>query len=351
MTGLQFTDRRTVLQTIAATAFGGGIATGTARVTQDGKASAAPDPANVVEVAAESGHHGDNAFTLSADEIPAGWTTFELDNLTDHTHFAYISKLPAAAVDQADRRGMDPLELYYERVTRPFQWFMDTQDNGKTPDPDDRFSDEQLFPAWFANLLPSGGVGLTAGGQTATTTVNLTPGEYVMECYVKDSNNDFHSYHGMLESLTVTDARGGSAPDSTVSVSVSSDGIDAPDTLEPGRQVVAVEFQDQRLYEHNLGHDVHLLRFDEETTVDDVDGWMNWLDPVQLVSDGTEPGTFIGGVETVLTPDLLEGLGTERSYLHLDLVPGDYAWVAEVPTPSEKGLLAEFTVPFGADGA
>lgn len=350
MTGLQLTDRRTVLQTIAATAFGGGIATGTARVTQEGPPGRT-DPANVVEITATGGHDGGHAFTLSADEIPAGWTTFELDNATSHTHFAYVAKLPPAAVEQADRLGMEPLELYYQRVTRPFQWLMDTRDNGKTPDPDDRFSDERLFPGWFADVLPAGGVGMTSPGRTATTTISLDPGLYVMECYMKEPTNDFHSYHGMLESFTVTDATGGRAPRSTASLSVSSDGIDAPDTLDPGRQVVAVEFQDQRLYEHNLGHDVHLIRFDEETTVADVDGWMNWLDPVQLVSDGHEPGTFLGGADTVLTPGLLEGVGTERSYLHLDLVPGDYAWVAEVPTPSEKGLLAEFTVPFGADGA
>ncbi len=62
-----------------------------------------------------------------------------------------------------------------------------------------------------------------------------------------------------------------------------------------------------------------------------------------LVSDGTEPGPFLGGAETVLTPDLLDGEPVTQ-YVHVDLHPGEYAWVAEVPDPVDKGLTAAFSV-------
>ena len=106
-----------------------------------------------------------------------------------------------------------------------------------------------------------------------------------------------------------------------------------------------VRFEDQAVYEHLLGHDVHLIRMDDETSADDVNGWMNWMKPGGLVSDGTEPGTFLGGVEQVLTPDLLEGNGSETAYFHVNLKPGEYAWVSEVPDPNANGLLREFSVP------
>jgi len=348
MNGPKRTNRRAVLKAVTATAVGGSIVTGTASLTQDDTTQKAGGRSNVVKVIAGHGHEeGEHEFTLSTDEIPSGWTTFELENTTGHAHFAYLSKVPQAAIDEADSQGRELLDYWVEHITRPFQWLMDTMDNGKKPDPDDRFSDEMLFPAWFGDVLPSGGVGLTAGHRTSATTVNLDPGEYIIECYVKNADNDFHSYLGMIESLTVTDASGGAEPESTVDLSLSTDGIDAPETLEPGQQTVAVEFADQQVYDHDLGHDLNLIRFDEDTTVEDVNTWMNWQDPVQLVSDGTEPGTFLGGADAVLTPELLAGEATETAYVHVDLIPGDYAWVSEVPDPNGTGLLREFSVPFG----
>jgi hypothetical protein len=105
---------------------------------------------------------------------------------------------------------------------------------------------------------------------------------------------------------------------------------------------VAVEFENQTGYSNLVGHDVNLVRLDEETTVEDVNGWTNWADPTQFVSDGDEPTTFLGGVQDIWTADL-----PRTGYFHVTLKPGDYAWVAEVPDPEEKDLLAEFNVPDG----
>jgi hypothetical protein len=351
MNGARFTNRRAVLKAATATVVGGGVVTGTAGITQEAAGRDTGGRSNVVEVLAEEGHEaGAHEFTLSTDEIPSGWTTFELENATDHTHFAYLSKVPQAAIDEADSQDRELLDFWIERITRPFQWLMDTLDNGKEPDPDDRFSEERVFPEWFGDVLPSGGVGLTAGHRTSATTVALDPGEYIVECYVKNANNDFHSFLGMIESLTVADGPGGTQPEPAVDVSLSTDGIDAPDSLEPGQQTIAVEFADQQVYDHDLGHDLNLIRFDGETTVADVNTWMNWQSPTQLVADGTEPGTFLGGADAVLTPGLLSGEETETAYVHVDLLPGNYAWVAEVPDPNGTGLLKEFTVPFGSTG-
>jgi len=327
------TTRRTALKTIAGATVGGSLLTGAASARESGTAACA----NSVEIVASHDHDsGNHAFDLSATEIPAGWTRFELDNRTEHVHFAYLARLPQAAIDAAGDR--DLLEFYVEQVTNPFQGLVD-QILGKEPRHD------PTLPEWFGQVAPSGGVGLTGSGVRSATTVDLDPGEYIVECYVKNEDNEFHSYLGMIDHLTVTEGDSSTtAPPASATLSLSTDGIGLDGTLGPGQRTVAVTFEDQQVYEHFVGHDVHLVRLDEGTTVDDVNGWMSWMAADGLMADGSEPVTFLGGADTILTPGLLDGTATATSYAHFDLSPGEYAWVAEVPDPQSKGLFETFTV-------
>lgn len=341
------TNRRTVLKTLTATVVGTGITTGTGTARDSGGARSRPD----VEVVAKHDHESeDHLFELSTDEVAAGWTTFELDNQSEHAHFTYLAKLPQDALDDAAAEGMSPLEFYVGTVTKPFQYFMDlVYATEKDPDPsdlklveevypEDRFQD--LFAPWYPNVTFHGGVGLTAGHTTATTTLDLDPGVYTMECYVKNGNNDFHSYLGMIEQLDVTsDDSGTPEPEATLDVTVSTDGIDVGDGLRPGRHTIGVKFADQKVYQNLVGHDLHLIRLDDGTTVSDVNDWMNWTDPDQLIAEDDEPTTFLGGVQ-----DITAGL-PQTGYVDVQLEPGEYAFVAEIPDPKSKGLLTEFSVP------
>lgn len=343
--------RRTVLQTTAAALVGGSVLPGTS--AGRGATGGVAPPRTDVEIVGTHDHdQHEHGFDLDTHEVGAGPTTLAFDNRTEHTHFAYLAKLPPAAINAASQAGADPLDYYVEHVTRPFQYVMDSQLPDKEPDPAD-LSDEYsnleegvIFPPWFGSVAPSGGPGLTTGQTTSRTTVDLAPGEYIVECYVKDDVGDFHSYHGMIDLLTVTDEPSGSKdPASTLDLSLSTDGIAFDGSVRPGQHTVAVHVEDQRVYDHLLGHDVHLLRLDDGTTIEAVNDWMNWMAPAGLVADGSEPATFLGGVQTILTPALLEGRGTETAYVHVTLRPGRHVWVSEVPDPAGKGLLAEFTVP------
>jgi plastocyanin len=392
------------LQTIPAAAIGSGITTGSATTVRSSSRSALQTGESDLEIEAEHPHGEDeHRLELSTNEIDAGWTTITFDNETDDTHFVYLSKVPQAAIDGANEEGVDLLDYYVEHVTRPFQWFMDDVDPSRNPNEDDlsdKYSnpeEETIFPPWFQDVQPSGGVGLTSPDTTATTTLNLESGEYIAECYVKDRNGTSHSYLGMVDRLTVTGERTGEEPESTLDVSLSADGIELDGGIQAGQQTIRVTFEDQQTYDNLLGHDVHLIRLDEHTSVDDVTGWMNYLDPAQLVSDGTEPGTFLGGVQEIVTPALLgengengdggdtggqddgedgnggddgesdgegngeqddgngnteqdDGTETVRAYFNVELNPGAYALVAEVPTPAESGMLETFSVTF-EDGA
>lgn len=63
-------------------------------------------------------------------------------------------------------------------------------------------------------------------------------------------------------------------------------------------------------------------------------------------AEGTDPGTFLGGVQTIVTPGLLESAETKTAYFDVNLNPGAYAWVSEVPEPAKNGFLKPFIVPF-----
>lgn len=331
-------DRRTVLKTLTTAVVGGGLAT----VPVTAAPGRAHGRRNTVEITARHDHNsGQHQFELDRREIEAGWTTLEFDNQSQYTHFAYLQKIPQDAIDEAEEEDIDLLTYWVEQIVDPFQVFMD-HILGTEPEP-------PTFPSWFGQIVPSGGAGLTAGHTTSRTTLNLDPGKYQVECYVKNDDNEFHSYRGMYDLLTVTDDESGiPEPEATLELSLSNDaGISVPAEVRPGQHTVAVTFQDQQKYAHLLGHDVHLIRLNDETDVDDVNGWMDWTNSWgesgdQLVSDGSEPGRFIGGVKDIWTEDL-----PRTGYLHVNLKPGDYAWVAEVPNPDEKGLLQPFTVPHG----
>ncbi|WP_137285569.1 hypothetical protein [Halorussus salinisoli] len=188
---------------------------------------------------------------------------------------------------------------------------------------------------------------------------------------MKDEDRELHSYNGMVDQFTVTDERNGVEPEATIELSLSSvdtsddeesrGRIDVDEDVRGGQHTVAVHFEDSQVYPTGVGHDVHLICLDETTSIDDVNGWMDWRDPNKLVSDGTEPGTFLGGVQNISTPELMgrtdsdgqgddggDGNGGEpvTAYVHVDLNPGAYAWVSEVPRPTDKGLLKPFIVPF-----
>ena len=260
--------------------------------------------------------------------IPSGWTTFRLKNASEMLHFAVLEHLPESI-------GVDEQQ---GEVAPVFQKGMDLLNAGK---PDSASAVFGTLPRWFGDIVFMSGPGLIAPGQTAQTTVRLEPGTYLLECYVK-TNGVFHSYNpspevnGMIHELTVTEEPSGApAPTPTLEMTLSSTrGIEINEDVAPGRHTVAVHFDDQTPHEHFLGHDVHLVRLKDDTVVDDLATWMDWTQPGGLESPA--PATFLGG-----THEMPAG---ETAYFTVELTPGQYAWIAEVPKPAEKGMLKTFTV-------
>lgn len=308
---------------------------------------------NVIKVTPTHHHHGgedEHHFELSTHEVPSGWTTFRFDNSEAHaTHFAYLAKVPDDVT----------AEDYRQQVTEPFQPVLDSlaigDDNPFEPvfGPDGLpNTEDDGVPSWYWGVTFKGGVGLTAAGQTSQTTVHLKSGNYIMECYVKTEDNRFHSYHGMLEDFEVTsEPSGAPEPHSSVEVALSTqNGLELQGDVSSGRQTFKVSFENQGNY-GGFGHDVHLIRLEDGTTVQSVDQWMNWMSPVGLVSSHDSPGpaTFLGGMH-----DIFPLLPNEKStaYFAAHLESGEeYALLSEVPPLIEAGvagpnaLQKTFTVP------
>lgn len=275
----------------------------------------APAQAGVVEVAAV-----DYAFRAPA-EIPSGWTTFRLANEGEEHHLAVLWKMP-------DGRGV---EDYKEGVVDPFSAAYDSLMAGAV----DEAGFWELFGGsvapWSADVQPMGGPGLIAPGLVAQTTVKLEPGTYVMECYVKNPEGEWHTNLGMLAELTVTgDTTGASPPEADVDLTLNNTEITTRGTPTAGENTVAVHYEEHP--EMGLGNDAHLARLDEGTSVEEAVEWADWRLAEGLRAPSPVP--FLGGAQ-----EMPVGY---TSYFTVVLEPGRYVWLGEAT--DVDGRVEEFTV-------
>ena len=303
--------------------------------------------ASIVDVTATHSA-GEHLFSLSASEVPRGWTTFRFANASHSDHFVLLYRAPQAAIDAAANAGESLLEHWRGAITVPFQEEFNPYVAG-----------DISYEAFLGNLVgaisasapwffdpgapAAGGPGLTAAGRTSQTTVLLEAGTYILECYVKDADEEFHSYNGMLQMLTVTGSESGAPePVATAELELSSGGgIGIPQNVRPGMQTIAVRFLDQATYEHLQGHNAHLVRLSsaEPALLGALADWMDWRAEGSLAFRAPEGAEFLGG-----TMEMGAG-GT--AYVTVNLTPGTYAWIAEVPDPAGKNMLKTFRVPSG----
>lgn len=281
----------------------------------DKTVSTPPGPAPpVVEVRTT-----DYAFHAPS-EIRSGWTTFRMTNGGQEPHFLILWRLP-------DDRTFDD---YASQVIEPFVTLLGRYKTGE-------LTREQLFeqlggalPDWLdLGAMGRGGPGFLSPGRSAETTVELEPGSYVMECYMVNADGAIHNDLGMLRPLTVTEeSTGASPPEADVELTLANYEIRSQGELEPGENTIRVRVADRP--EGLLGHDIHLARLDDDTDLDEVTRWMDWVDGLTPPA----PVEFLGGAEQVAPG--------EASYLTVDLEPGRYAWISE--GYASQGMIHEVSV-------
>lgn len=273
------------------------------------------DNPHVVAVDAE-----DYAFRIPG-EISSGWTTFRFTNEGEEHHFMFLTRLPEAM----------PYDEYVQQIVVPFNevWY-DMRDGRLAADEVMPVLTEEL-PEWFWGVDFTGGVGFLAPGASAEATVYLEPGEYVLECYMRTADGEMHSMEGMLDPLTVTEERSeGSPPPAELQIVLSEEGLALDGRPQPGLNTFQVHWADHP--EGTFGHDVHVLRVDDDTTVDDVLHWLNFLNVDALTEPA--PGTFAGGISIMPAGS--------TAYFTVDLDPGRYILVSQYT--SHLGVVEEITV-------
>lgn len=244
------------------------------------------------------------------------------------THFALFARYP-------EGRGV---EDHQEVVAPVFQEGMDLRNAGQA---DAAMAAFGKIPEWFGEIVYFGGPGFVSPGRTTEVTANLQPGTYVIECYVK-TGGIFHSYnpspgeYGMVHEITVRDESNGlTAPEADIEMTLSSDrGIEAVEDVAAGRHTVAIHFEDQGPHENFVSHDVQLVRLKNDQDLDALAMWMDWTQATGLETPA--PFEFVGG-----TNEMPAG---ETAYLAIDVEPGRYAWIAEVPNAADKDMLRTFSV-------
>lgn len=266
-----------------------------------------------------------NMDFVMVDTLKSGWNTIKYINKSQEPHFILFDDYP-------DGKTIDTIKA---RVMPAFDKGMNYIMQNKMDSAMGAFG---ALPKWFPELKFVGGTGLISPGKTAITTLNLKPGNYIIECYVKMENGMFHASMGMAKEVFVKEENTEMVPpEANVKLTISSaKGITYNDSIPKGSNTFSVFFEDQIVHEHFLGHDVNLVKLNDMANMEDLESWMNWINPDGLKLPMPIGVTFLGGTNN--------GLPGSTHYFQADIEAGNYAFIAEVPNAKQKGMLKTFIV-------
>ena len=179
-----------------------------------------------------------------------------------------------------------------------------------------------------------GGVGAIAPTGSAQAVLNLTPGEYVILCFIPSPDDHLpHLAKGMVQTINVEAPTGtmADAPVAALTVHMQNFLFEMPETLPAGKMMIKV------VNDGSEAHELNLLQLAEGKTINDVMAYLN--DP-----QGPPPFLPVGGIN---------GLDLGFSgYLEFNFVPGKYVAICNIPSAAAQGMshaqlgmVKEITVP------
>jgi hypothetical protein len=178
----------------------------------------------------------------------------------------------------------------------------------------------------------TGGAGALSPFKSGEVTLNLTPGQYALACFIPSQDGVPHLAKGMLKPVTVT--AGDSQPDTAApqsagTLNMRDFSFDIPDTLPAGSSTFTVV---------NAGpqpHELNILKLAPGASLSEIQAW-------QPDSGTPPPFEAVGG---------MNGLSVgETHYMTVDLQPGTYVAICNIPDPgsgiphSRLGMVRQFTV-------
>ena len=258
----------------------------------------------------------DYAFE-APDEIPSGWTTFRFSNIGDEPHFF------VPLIVTGGRSYENVVREIYPELTGIWYTYRD----GEISFEEAYAKLDELYPEdWGYEYR--GGSGILAPGLTSEVTLYFEPGSYILECYVKTEDGDYHADEGMMRELIVTEAQtAGQPPEPDIEITLRNFEMTIDGKFTPGRHTVAVHAAG------GYGQNVHLARLEPDTDAKTVSGWMHWfhIEGLQV----PPPATFVGGMHR-----LQEGA---TGYFTVDLEPGRYVFVSGFEF-DEQRVMKDLTI-------
>jgi hypothetical protein len=177
----------------------------------------------------------------------------------------------------------------------------------------------------------TGGPGALSPFKSAEVTLNLTPGDYVLACFISSDDGVPHLAKGMLKPIAVqaAETQETTSPASAGTLNMRDFTFDIPDTVPAGLVTYTVV---------NNGpqpHELNILKLAPGATATDVLAWSP--------EAGTPPPfEAVGGMN-----GLSQG---EADYVTVDLDAGNYVAICNIPDPntglphSHLGMIRPFTV-------
>jgi uncharacterized cupredoxin-like copper-binding protein len=214
------------------------------------------------------------------DQIPAGWTKFNLVDSGKQPHHATLFKLTGGKTFQD---AADSL-----KVMKP----------GAPP------------PSW---VVPLGGPNAVDPGGSGNAIVNLEAGNYMLICFLPDPTGAPHFTHGMMKGLTVTPATNtaGAAPAADITVTMTDYKFDWSKPLTAGTHTIEV-----KTAANAQPHEIQVFRLAPGKSQKDLTDWLGAMIQGKLTANTPPPASLIGGIAGMASGP--------TQYFTADFPAGDY---------------------------
>jgi hypothetical protein len=175
-----------------------------------------------------------------------------------------------------------------------------------------------------------GPTGAAPGGGTATAAANVTPGNYLLICFIPAPDGQPHATKGMVSALTVTEGESAPEPPNDGTIGIKDYEYELPDDFT-GQGTYVLDQQGPQ------AHEMAVYRVNDGSAFSDVEAFFQTAEPA-----GPPPMTPAGGLGTLQ----VNGEAT----VTLDLSPGTYAFLCFVPDVSDSaphfvhGMLQEVEI-------
>lgn len=191
---------------------------------------------------------------------------------------------------------------------------------------------QQSPEAAFPMVTFAGGAGIIDPGDNQQVTVELTPGQYILLCFVSAHDGVPHLAKGMMATMEVVKgSEQASIPEikADATIKLLDFSFALPAEVKAGQQVWKVVNEGKQV------HEFLLIKLAEGKTMEDVATFMESM-------AGEPPFADAGGLQAI-DPG-------EAGWVTLDLQPGNYVAICHVPDPAtghahmEMGMVMPFTV-------